>query len=104
MTWKRASWQEVGDIRELKGSGPPFVELRFKPPPAHLRLFGRFIGTDTLILTTFGVKAGTKKVDIRRERKRCEDIFRACGFPEDGIPTTIENSLSNADFVYRIAG
>jgi hypothetical protein len=91
--------QEVGDIRELKGSGPPFVELRFKPPPAHLRLFGRFIGTDFLFLTTSGVKAGTKKLDIRRERRRCEGIFRACSFPEDWVPTRIEKSLTNATFV-----
>ena len=91
--------QEVGDIRELKGSGPPFVELRFKPPPSHLRLFGRFIGKDLLFLTTFGVKAGNKKLDIGRERKRCEGIFRACNFPNDWVPTRIEDSLSNATFI-----
>src|SRR5262245_53360200 len=95
--------KDVGDIRELKGSGPPFVELRFKPPPAHLRLFGRFIGRDLLFLTTSGVKAPnektTKRLDIRQERKRCEDIFRACNFPENWVPTRIQDSLSNATFV-----
>jgi hypothetical protein len=96
--------QEVGDIRELKGSGPPFVELRFRPPPAHLRLFGRFIGRDCLFLTTSGIKSDnqektkTRQLSIPKERERCEDIFRACSFPEDWVPTRIEDSLSNADF------
>ena len=67
------------------------------------RLFGRFIGRDLLFLTTSGVKAPnkktTKRLDIRQERKRCEDIFRACNFPENWVPTRIQDSLSNATFV-----
>jgi hypothetical protein len=97
--------QEVGDIRELKGSGLPFVELRFKPPPAHLRLFGRFLGRDCLFLTTCGMKhdnqekTKTRRLRIPEERKRCENIFRACSFPDDLVPARIEDSLSNAKFV-----
>src|SRR5258708_4306658 len=48
---------KLGDIRELKGPPPPFVELRFKPPKHHLRIFGRFIRIDGLILTSFGMKS-----------------------------------------------
>jgi len=97
---KHKEVQEVGDIRELKGSDLPFVELRFKPPPAHLRLFGRFIGRDRLFLTTSGMKTDNQRqLSIPKERKRCEGIFRACNFSDDWVPTRIEDSLSNATFV-----
>jgi hypothetical protein len=44
--------ENLGDIRELKGYTPPFLELRFKPPRHDLRLFGRCVGKDRLILTS----------------------------------------------------
>jgi hypothetical protein len=51
----------LGDIRELKGAPPPFVELRFKPPKHDLRIFGRFIRKDGLMLTSYGMKSLDRK-------------------------------------------
>jgi hypothetical protein len=53
--------RNIGDIRELKGPPPPFVELRFKPPKHELRLFGRFVGRNDLVLTTYGMKSSNEK-------------------------------------------
>jgi hypothetical protein len=58
----------IGDIRELKGELPPFVELRFKPPKDDLRLFGRFVGKDDLVLTTFGLKTLAGKGQKQRDK------------------------------------
>lgn len=57
-------YQEVtalGDIKQLKSGHPPFVEMRLKPPKQDLRLFGRFVGEDALVVTTFGMKSLTDK-------------------------------------------
>jgi hypothetical protein len=58
--------QSLGDIRELKGPAPAFIEIRFRPPPHDLRLFGRFVGHDSLVLTTSGVKAHNSKTGTKR--------------------------------------
>jgi hypothetical protein len=97
-------YQEVsslGDIRELRG--PPFVELRFKPPKHSLRIFGRFIRRDGLILTSFGMKSlagqtGMKPLSIPNERSRCDSFFKAHNLKMDWVPSPIEDSLSNATF------
>ena len=56
----------IGDIRELKGDPPPFIELRFKPPKHDLRLFGRFVGNDDLVLTTPGMKSLAEKTGTQK--------------------------------------
>jgi hypothetical protein len=57
--------QSLGDIRELKSPAPPFIEIRFRPPPYDLRLFGRFVGHDSLVLTTSGAKARNSKTGAK---------------------------------------
>jgi len=95
---------ELGDIRELKSEPdlPPFVELRFKPPKHHLRMFGRFIRSDGLILTSFGMKSlhdrtGVRRLSIPQERARCDSFFKALRLELNWVPS-IEVSLSNAKF------
>jgi len=95
--------QPLGDIRELKGPSPPFIEIRFRPPPYDLRLFGRFIQYDDLVLTTFGAKARKSKTGVRAlsvadERKRCDAAFAAAGLLLDSVPLEIRTSISNASF------
>jgi hypothetical protein len=95
--------QSLGDIRELKGPPPPFIELRFKPPPYDLRLFGRFVHCDGLVLTTLGAKArksktGLRPLSVADERRRCDSVFAALGLRLDWVPTNIEESISNASF------
>lgn len=94
----------VGDIRELKGNPPPFVELRFKPPKDHLRLFGRFVGKDDLVLTTYGMKSPTDRtgkmnLSIPHERRRCDAAFKAANLKIEWVPARIEDSISNGDFI-----
>jgi hypothetical protein len=93
----------LGDIKELKGIVPPFVELRFKPPKHDLRIFGRFIRRDGLILTSFGMKdlrgtTGTKPTSIPDERRRCDDSFQLLKLDLSWVPRLIQDSLSKAKF------
>jgi hypothetical protein len=95
--------QSIGDIRELKGPAPPFIEVRFRPPPYDLRLFGRFVGQDSLVLTTsgakgFNAKTGAKPLSVANERKRCDDAFAAAGLLLNFVPLDIKKSISNASF------
>jgi hypothetical protein len=94
----------LADIRELKTDPPPFVEMRFKPPKHHLRLFGRFICKDGLILTSLAMKSpqGTKSgksLSVPAELKRCDDFFRGQSFDVNWIPATIEASITNAKII-----
>jgi hypothetical protein len=94
----------LADIRELKTDLPPFTEMRFKPPKHHLRLFGRFICTDGLILSSAAMKSpqdtkGNKSLSVPAELKRCEDFFRVQGFDASWIPASIEASISNAKII-----
>lgn len=94
---------DVGDIRELKFDPPPFIEMRFKPPKHHLRLFGRFIRRDGLVVTSFGMKSrdgktGSKPLKVLEERRRCDAFFSTCGFQLSWVPERITDSLSNAKF------
>jgi hypothetical protein len=94
----------LGDIRELKTSPPPFVEMRFKPPKHHLRLFGRFISEDGLILTSLAMKSppGTrsgKSLSVPAELKRCNEFFRIQGFDLHWVPASIEASITNANII-----
>jgi hypothetical protein len=94
----------VGDIRELKGDPPPFVELRFKPPKHHLRLFGRFVGRDNLVLTTYGLKSLTGKTgkmppSIPAERSRCDAALKASNLKIGWVVATIEDSISKTEFI-----
>jgi hypothetical protein len=94
----------VGDIRELKGPPPPFLELRFKPPRYDLRFFGRCIGQDRLILTSYGMKSLTERtghssLKVSEHRARCEEFFRQRGFEHKHVPEEIRISFSNAEFV-----
>jgi hypothetical protein len=94
----------LADIRELKSDPPPFVEMRFKPPKHHLRIFGRFICKDGLILTSLAMKSpqgarSRKSLDVREELKRCDDFFRGQGFDLNWCPATIEASITNAKII-----
>ena len=94
---------DVGDIRELKFDPPPFIEMRFKPPKHHLRLFGRFIRRDGLVVTSFGMKSpdgktGSKLLKVSEERRRCDAFFSAYGLQLGWVPERITDSLSNAKF------
>jgi hypothetical protein len=60
-TCPHAGVSNLGDLRELKTDPPPFVEMRFKPPQRDLRLFGRFICQDGLVLTSAGMKSLEEK-------------------------------------------
>jgi hypothetical protein len=95
----------LGDMRELKGPPPPFVELRFKPPKHSLRMLGRFIRRDGLILTSFGMKSlegatGRRPFSIPGERSRCDDFFKGQKLELKWVPNRIEDSLSNATFAW----
>jgi hypothetical protein len=95
--------ESLGDIRELKGYTPPFLELRFKPPKHDLRLFGRCIGKDRLILTSLGMKSLTertmrKPLSVKEQHKRCDDFFRMLGLDPGWVPATMIESFSNAEF------
>jgi hypothetical protein len=95
---------DLADIRELKTEPPPFVEMRFKPPKHHLRLFGRSICKDGLILTSLAMKSpqGTKSgksLSVTAELKRCDDFFHGQGFDLSWIPETIEASITNAKII-----
>src|SRR5258708_2011644 len=57
----------LADIRELKTSPPPFVEMRFKPPKHHLRLFGRFICKDGLIVSSMALKSAKMSLSVPAE-------------------------------------
>jgi hypothetical protein len=94
----------LADIRELKTSPPPFVEMRFKPPKHHLRLFGRFICQDGLIVSSMAIKSaksgqGAKTLSVPAEMKRCDDFFKGQAFDPNWIPASIEESLSNAKII-----
>jgi hypothetical protein len=96
--------ESIGDVRELKGHSPPFVELRFKPPKHDLRLFGRFVGKDSLVLTTHGMKSLTRKTGQRKllvteHQARCRGAFSAVGLRIEHVPSTIEVSISKARFL-----
>jgi hypothetical protein len=94
----------LGDIRELKGFSPPFLELRFKPPKHDLRFFGRCIGKDRLILTSYGMKSligitNEKRLFIREQCNRCDNFFRMYRFEPLWVPSRMPESFSNAEFV-----
>lgn len=95
----------IGDLRELKGDPPPFIEFRFKPPKDDLRLFGRFVGKDDLVLTTAGLKAlaghagKEKKISVPNERARCTAAFKAAGLDLTCVPADIRSSISKARFL-----
>jgi hypothetical protein len=94
---------DLGDICELKFDPPPFIEMRFKPPKHHLRLFGRFIRRDGLVVTSFGMKSpdgktGSKPLKVSEERRRCDVFFSACSLQLSWVPERITDSLSNATF------
>jgi hypothetical protein len=96
----------LADIRELKiDFPPPFVEMRFKPPKNHLRLFGRFVSKDGLILTTGAAKSekdaanGKKSLSVPQERKRCDDVFKTLGFDINEFPPDIEKCITNAKII-----
>jgi hypothetical protein len=97
---KHHELEAIGDIRELKGGPPPLIELRFKPPKDDLRLFGRFVGRDSLVLTTYGMKSlgGNKNLSVPNERQRCDQIFKTIGLKLEWVPTEIKNSISDARF------
>jgi hypothetical protein len=88
----------IGDIRELKVRGPIFIEVRFKPPRHHLRVFGRFVGKDDLVLTSVGEKLPGKPLSIPNENKWCTNFFSAQNFGLQWVPKTIQESISNAKF------
>jgi hypothetical protein len=91
-------------MREPKGPPPPFVELRFKPPKYELRIFGRLIRKDGLILTGFGMKSregttrGVKRLSVPEQRLRCDSFFESQGLKLEWVPHRIEDSLPNAKF------
>jgi hypothetical protein len=94
----------LADIRELKTEPPPFVEMRFKPPKHHLRLFGRFVCKDGLILTSSAMKSEkgaetTKSLSVAQERKRCDDVFKSLGFDVNDFPPDIDKSITNAKII-----
>jgi hypothetical protein len=94
----------IGDIRELKGFAPPFLELRSKPPKHDLRFFGRCIGKDMLILTSHGMKnlaGGTnaRPLSVQEHCKRCEDFFKAYGFDRKWTPSTSSDSFSKVEWI-----
>jgi hypothetical protein len=88
----------IGDIRELKVRGPIFVEVRFKPPKHHLRVFGRFIGKDDLILTSAAEKSSQKQLKVPDENKLCTAFFNSHQLDLNWVPRTIQLSISNAKF------
>jgi hypothetical protein len=93
----------LGDIRELKGYFPPFLELRFKPPKHDLRFFGRCIGKDRLILTSYGMKSLVGKTNERplsvlEQCKRCDDFLKTYRFERTWVPSTVIESFSKAEF------
>jgi hypothetical protein len=91
--------KSVGDIRETKGRSPSVIELRFKPPKRELRLFGRFVATDALVLTSSGMKSpDSKPIDVKKEQDRCDSTFAACNLKLDLVPKDIELCISNATF------
>jgi hypothetical protein len=94
----------LADIRELKTDPPPFMEIRFKPPKYHLRVFGRFICEDGLILTSAAMKspqdvAGGKRLSVTAELKRCVDFFRSQRLDTRWIPPSTEVSITNAKII-----
>jgi hypothetical protein len=96
--------ESLGDIRELKGYTPPFLELRFKPPKHDLRLFGRCVGKDLLILTSYGMKSltehtGEKPLSVREHHARCNAFFKMLGLDPKWVPSTMIESFSNAEFL-----
>jgi hypothetical protein len=99
-----SSVANLGDMRELKNSRPPFLEMRFKPPKNDLRFFGRCVGKDRLVLTTHGMKslekeARLKPVSVPEELKRCVAIFQACKLDITWVPIAVQASFSNVEFV-----
>jgi hypothetical protein len=91
----------MADIRELKTVPPPFFEMRFRPPKHDLRVFGRFVCKDGLVLTSKGLKSLTGKTSakplrIPDEFKRCSDFFTGLKFRDEWIPQSISESVSNA--------
>jgi hypothetical protein len=87
----------------LKGCSPPFVELRFKPPKHDLRFFGRCIGRDRLILTSYGLKdlmntTHSKPLSVPEQCKRCDDFFRMYRFELVWVPSTMTESFSKSEF------
>jgi hypothetical protein len=100
---KHKEVEALGDIRELKGCSPPFVELRFKPPKHDLRFFGRCIGRDRLILTSYGLKdlmntTHSKPLSVPEQCKRCDDFFRMYRFELVWVPSTMTESFSKSEF------
>jgi hypothetical protein len=94
----------LGDFRELKGDPPPFVETRFKPPKHDLRFFGRCIGKDRLVLTSYGMKSltestGEKPLSVPDHRKRCDAFLATYRLNSKWVPSMITESFTNAEFL-----
>ena len=93
----------VGDIKVLDHVDRLTVELRFKPPRFHLRLFGRFIDRDALVLTSFGMKApqgalGERPLVYADHYSRCEAFFSSSTM-RIACPQEIRNCISNGRFL-----
>lgn len=96
--------QNLADIKELKFAPPPFVEMRFKPPKLDLRLFGKFVCLDGLVLTSFGMKSLTeatsaKPLVVPDELKRCNAFFSGRQFDSSVFPPSINVSISNVNLL-----
>lgn len=94
----------VGDIKVLDHVDRLTVELRFKPPRFHLRLFGRFIDRDALVLTSFGMKApqgavGEKPLVYADHFRRCEAFFSSSAM-RIACPQEIRDCISSARFLH----
>lgn len=93
----------AGDIKVLDHVEHLTVELRFKPPRFHLRLFGRFINRDALVLTSHGMKAlggagGQPPLNYASHYSRCETLFSSPPM-RIACPQEIRNCITNARFL-----
>ena len=93
----------AGDIKELDHVDRLTVELRFKPPPYQLRLFGRFIEHDALVLTTYGMKGrqgvkGAPTINYGDHYARCQTFFSNPPM-QIACPQEIRKCISNGRFL-----
>ena len=93
----------VGDIKVLDHVDRLTVELRFKPPRFHLRLFGRFIDRNALVLTSFGMKAlqgaiGERPLVYADHYARCETFFSSPAM-RIACPQEIRDCITSARFL-----
>lgn len=95
-----------GDMRELKGGGPNFVEFRFRPPKHDVRLFGTFTGADQIVITGIGMKSlsggtGRRPLSVPEQRQRADALFQRCGLDRNKAPSDIKLCIPDARFVER---